>query len=113
MSVQSNRFKNFIRVSMSTFGFSFFFVQLTQFFKDSCPYWGMILSFTKIFGCREIEGVVLLFWFVCSEYFAQISNHIRIPFRNHTEKCRVHRFDELGLLRSDYGEFTKLGVFLN
>ena len=33
-------------------------------------------------------------------------------FRNHTEICCVYRFHEHGLLRSDYGEFSSLCVFI-
>ena len=58
---------------------SVFFLQFTQFLKDSFLYWGMILSFYRIAECREPEGVVLLFWFVCSECFTKKVVRSRSP----------------------------------
>ena len=113
VSVQSNGLRNFSRDSASSFGFNFFFFHFVQFFEDSCLYWDVILSFSRIFGFRKPESVIPLIWFVCFEQFAQVKSQLRITLRNHTENCRVFRLDELGLLRSDYGEFGSLCVFLD
>ena len=74
---------------------------------------GRFLSFARIFGCRKPEVVILLLWFVSSEYFAQVINQILISIRNHTENCRFHRLDELRLFRCDLGEISNLCSFLD
>ena len=61
---------------------------------------GKILGVAKVFGCWKPEGIVLLIWFICSEFFGQVSSQIWVTFWNHTEHCRVHRLDEVGLLRT-------------
>ena len=67
-------------------------------------------KFCQDFRCRRAESVVLLLWFVCFEEFVQVGSQIGITFRNHTEDGHVHRFDELGLLRSEYGELGSLYI---
>ena len=67
VSVQSNRFRNFIRGSTSSFEFSFSFSCSSR--SSSCLYWSVVLgSAARIFCCWK-EGITLLFWFICSEYF--------------------------------------------
>ena len=82
-----------------------------QFSEDSFLYSGMILTFANIFGCQKPKGVIMLLWFVCSELFVQIISQIRITFRNESKNCLVHRLNELGLLRCDYGEFNNWCIF--
>ena len=71
---------------------------------------GYDLQFYQAFRVSGTIGVVLLFCLVCLEFLVHIGSQIPITFWNHSENCRVHRSDELGLLRNDYGEFSNLCV---
>ena len=113
VSVQSN-LSRFFSGFCVVFWIQFFFLfQFIQFFVDSCLYRGMVFNFIWNFGCRESKCVTLLFWFVRSEKFTQVSNEVRITFGNHTEKCHIHMFNELGLFWSYHGKFGNLFVFFS
>ena len=62
VSVHPNCSWNVLPDSMLTFEFVLFFVLIHFFFQDMCLYVGMIMNFTRIFGCGEPHCVALLFW---------------------------------------------------
>ena len=113
VSVQSHCSRNINRDSTSSFVSIFLSLLSHELFEDLTLYWVAILKISRIFGCWKPEDIIALFWFLSPQQFVQVSSQVRINFRPHTENCRVHCIDELGLLRSDNGEFGNVCFFLD
>ena len=112
VSVQSIRSWNFICDSALYFGFSISFCCSSRSslrIRVSIGVWFSVLSAFWVSETKKHCSADL----VCSENLGEVSSQNRVTFRNQIETCRVHWYNDLGLLRSDYGEVSNLCVFVN
>ena len=90
-------------------GVCFFLLEFSQFFEDSCLYWGLMLLFLRI--VRGVGNQNMFFFcsvFFCSKWPLKVRSEIWITFRSPTKNCHLHWSNEIGLLRNDYGELCNL-----
>ena len=109
MLVQSKRLRSLVRNFVLSCGLSSYFSlsSVNTLRIRGCSG----VRFSDLPGFSDVGKQILLF--CCSNLFLlfiYIGSQVRITLWNHTEDCHIFRFNVVGLLRSDYGEFCNMCI---